>query len=93
MYLGMRTSLPWGSIWSTQCHPMRSRGPWPGNIQHKPSHIPHSDVKASGRHQWLNPSTVVAVQAEEGNISVSQQIQGTWILNWHFISQELCYDF
>lgn len=59
------TSLPWESIWSTQCHPKHSRGPSPGSIRHRPSHKPHTDAKASGKHQYLNPGRVVAVQVKK----------------------------
>lgn len=59
------TSWPWESIWSTLCHPMRSKGPSPGSTQHRPSHKPHIDARASGTHQCLSPGTVVAVQVEE----------------------------
>ena len=59
------TSWPWGSIWSTRCRPMRSTGPSPGSIRHRPSRKPHTDAKASGKRRCLSPGTVVAVRAEE----------------------------
>lgn len=56
------TSWPWGSIWSTRCRPMRSRGPWPDSTQHRPSHKPRSGAKASGIRQCLSPGRVVATK-------------------------------
>lgn len=63
--LVISTSQPWESIWSTQCHPMHSRGPLPGSIQHRPSHKPHTDAKASETHRCLSPGRVVAVQVKK----------------------------
>lgn len=63
--LVISTSQPWESIWSTQCHPMHSRGPLPGSIQHRPSHKPRTDAKASGTRRCLSPGRVVAVQVKK----------------------------
>lgn len=44
---------------------MHSRGPLPGSIQHRPSHKPRTDAKASGTRQCLSPGRVVAVQVKK----------------------------
>lgn len=77
------TSLPWESIWSTRCHPMHSRGPSPGSIQHRPSHRPHSGAKASGTRQCLSLGRVVAVPGKK---------MGTYFMSWPLQFRCLCLD-
>lgn len=77
------TSSPWESIWSTRCHPMHSRGPSPGSIQHRPSHRPHSGAKASGTRQCLSPGRVVAVPGKK---------TGTYFMSWQLQFRCLCLD-
>lgn len=77
------TSSPWESIWSTRCHPMHSRGPSPGSIQHRPSRRPHSGAKASGTRQCLSPGRVVAVPGKK---------MGTRFTSWQLQFRCLCLD-
>lgn len=56
----------WACTVSTMIHPRRSKGLWPGSIQHRPSHKSHSDAASPVLHLLESPHTGLAVGNNEG---------------------------